>query len=510
MDPKAIKAGIARFLLRNVSRALPNDILENPFSKLIKLPQMMGFDNRAPIGKFSKQPPLYYWHEKNVPTWSPNSREQAACVFTEGCIVLIGGLNGVMLQDINVFNIQKNRWFSVKFTRRDQQPEPRYGHTAVSYRSDIYLYGGYRRYVESFKERDTYGDVYQFWTDSLKWDKLNCNGEFTFRRNHIAMVIGKYMIVHGGINQKSMVLDDIYSFDFKKKYWEEVKITGKKPKPVSHHSWCLVMHPYMLNQHNLDLYKCHIPSKKLENPTIKEMGLYLFGGDWDNNDLWILKVGVPQPYWLKPKTKGVAPSPRYGHSMHFVEFMSWVIIFGGRTPSSIYDNKNTEYIHNDMWLLKTATLEWIKVGMKGQIPKPVYSHNSWVFGSEFIIFGGINDNKLNDNVLNVWELHFARSRELIENDEFERLKEERMEKYEKDLLKYPGSDNSRISIKLSEPMSPILKTNSSNFKKQSNKISFIEDEQKLRRQRIIMEHLDKLENEEYSFLHDSSDNEIDI
>lgn len=52
-----------------------------------------------------------------------------------------------------------------------------------------------------------------------------------------------------------------------------------RPDVVSHHKSCIVMHPYMLNKHNLDLYKCHIPSKKLENPTIKEMGVYIFGGN---------------------------------------------------------------------------------------------------------------------------------------------------------------------------------------------------------------------------------------
>ena len=110
-----------------------------------------------------------------------------------------------------------------------------------------------------------------------------------------------------------------------------------RPDVVSHHKSCIVMHPYMLNKHNLDLYKCHIPSKKLENPTIKEMGVYIFGGNSQWNDIWILKVGIPQPYWIKPKIRGKPPAPRYGHSMHFVEFMNWVIIFGGRTPSETED-----------------------------------------------------------------------------------------------------------------------------------------------------------------------------
>ena len=78
-----------------------------------------------------------------------------------------------MLQDVNVFNIQKGKWFPLKFDKTDAQPEPRYGHTAVVYGPNIYVYGGYRRYVESFKVRETYGDIYSFNTSYLKWEKLN-------------------------------------------------------------------------------------------------------------------------------------------------------------------------------------------------------------------------------------------------------------------------------------------------------------------------------------------------
>ena len=63
MNPNALKAGIARFILRNVTKAFTNSIPDNPFSKIIQLPKMMGFDTRGINSQFSKDPPLYFWHK---------------------------------------------------------------------------------------------------------------------------------------------------------------------------------------------------------------------------------------------------------------------------------------------------------------------------------------------------------------------------------------------------------------------------------------------------------------
>lgn len=76
MDPKALKAGIARFILRSVTTSIPTSIQDNPFTKIIQLPKMMGFDNRIVNKHILKEPPLYFWHKKNIISWSPKSREQ--------------------------------------------------------------------------------------------------------------------------------------------------------------------------------------------------------------------------------------------------------------------------------------------------------------------------------------------------------------------------------------------------------------------------------------------------
>ena len=146
---------------------------------------------------------LDFGNNKQMTTWMPNSREYATCTYVDGSLVLFGGLNSEKMNDITIFDLRSWKWSSINFEIEDYVPETRYGHTAINYNSQIIIYGGYRRYITSFKVRDTYGDIVIFDTDSLKWDRPLCSGISTFRRHHTACIIGRHMIVHGGLDENS-------------------------------------------------------------------------------------------------------------------------------------------------------------------------------------------------------------------------------------------------------------------------------------------------------------------
>lgn len=97
------------------------------------------------------------------------SREYATCTYVDGSLVLFGGLNNEKMNDIAIFDFRYKKWTKLAFPKDQYVPETRYGHTAVRYNSKIIIYGGYRRYIESFKIRDAFGDVAIFCTDSMKW-----------------------------------------------------------------------------------------------------------------------------------------------------------------------------------------------------------------------------------------------------------------------------------------------------------------------------------------------------
>jgi hypothetical protein len=110
---------------------------------------------------------------KNTPieSWAPKSREYSSCTFIDDKLVIFGGLNGDMMNDVNIFSLRRWKWTKVIYEINEYVPEPRYGHSAVQYENYVIVYGGYRRFVTGFKVRDTFGDVCLFNTKTLKWEK---------------------------------------------------------------------------------------------------------------------------------------------------------------------------------------------------------------------------------------------------------------------------------------------------------------------------------------------------
>ena len=243
MEAKELKSGIARYLLARISKNLTKRIKKSPFAKVISLPQMLGYGDLDRQVKFNYDRFIGFWKFKQMTSWMPNSREYATWTYIDGSLVLFGGLNNEKMNDITIFDLRSWKWQTVNFEVEDYVPETRYGHSAVSYNSKVIIYGGYRRYVTSFKVRDTYGDVAFFDTDTMKWDKPLWCGMMTFRRHHVATVIGRHMIVHGGLNENSWTIDSIYSLNLNTFRWLECTTSGTNPGKVSHHKCCVVLYP---------------------------------------------------------------------------------------------------------------------------------------------------------------------------------------------------------------------------------------------------------------------------
>jgi N-acetylneuraminic acid mutarotase len=141
---------------------------------LYRLPEMLGLGETNSNVRFTQSDMIGFFRNVNIDSWAPKSREYSTCTFIDGSLVMFGGLNGTMMNDVNIFDLRAWKWTEVKYTQATKSnsvPEPRYGHSAVAYGSYVVVYGGYRRFISSFKVRDTYGDVSLFNTDTMKWEK---------------------------------------------------------------------------------------------------------------------------------------------------------------------------------------------------------------------------------------------------------------------------------------------------------------------------------------------------
>ncbi len=91
--------------------------------------------------------------------------------------------------------------------------------------------------------------------------------------------------------------------------------------------------------------------------------------------------------------------------------------------------KVNENFMNDLWLLNLENLNWCRVQGMGEVPSPRYFMSGGVYGSRFVIFGGLNSQTYNNSDLYICELDPLLSKQ------YEAEKNRKILDFKKDLIK---------------------------------------------------------------------------
>jgi len=135
-------------------------------------------------------------------------------------IIIFGGYNGGMeaLNDIIVFDILKNTWFSV--TPTGDLPTGRYGHTVCNYGNDkAIVFGGLssnnvRRDLSIMKIDDTKCNADGLISFSIEWKIIKTDPENSLHRSyHTANISENHMYVFGGWHQRHLPNLELWAFD---------------------------------------------------------------------------------------------------------------------------------------------------------------------------------------------------------------------------------------------------------------------------------------------------------
>jgi len=125
-----------------------------------------------------------------------------------------------------------------------------------------------------------------------------------------------------------------------------------------------------------------------------EIGIAVFGGKaspphYLMNDLHFLNTETMQ--WSIPNVEGMPPVGRYYHTATNIG-EGRIVIFGGRTETGE---------SNDVFILDTKKMRWIKPNVSGKPPKKRYQHSAELFDhNKLVIYGGISKmNALQDIVI---------------------------------------------------------------------------------------------------------------
>ncbi|XP_033017320.1 host cell factor 2 [Lacerta agilis] len=312
----------------------------------------------------------------------PRSRHGHRAVAIRELVIIFGGGNEGIADELHVYNTATNQWF-LPAVRGDIPPGCA-AHGFVCDGTRILVFGGmveYGRYSN---------DLYELQASRWLWKKMRPQHPSAGlppcpRLGHSFSLYGNKCYLFGGLANESedtnnnipRYLNDFYELELQHGSgvmgWSIPVTKGMLPSPRESHTAVIY---------------CR---KDSGNPK-----MFIFGGmsGCRLNDLWELDIETMT--WSKPEIKGTLPLPRSLHTANVIG--NKMYIFGGWVPQSTDDNVSSQ---DGEWkctgsfsYLNLDTTEWI--GLIGDcqedknnlLPGPRAGHCAVIVGTRLYIWSG--------------------------------------------------------------------------------------------------------------------------
>lgn len=160
--------------------------------------------------------------------WKPESREGHTTTIFKNTAIIIGGHCSFPFGIGQVYCFDSQSW-----TKQFPLSSARSYHTAILYKSRyIIVFGGMGTYDISRKCRVCYNTINLIDLQTYTCRSLKMTNEDVIegRRSHGCALMGKYMLIFGGMNTKREFMKDFFYLDLKELKWyqKEYKIEGKE------------------------------------------------------------------------------------------------------------------------------------------------------------------------------------------------------------------------------------------------------------------------------------------
>ncbi|XP_041655235.1 host cell factor 1b isoform X2 [Cheilinus undulatus] len=318
---------------------------------------------------------------KRVLGWSgpvPRPRHGHRAVSIKELMVVFGGGNEGIVDELHVYNTATNQWF-IPAVRGDIPP----GCAAYGFVCDgtrLLVFGGMVEYGKYSN------DLYELQASRWEWKRLKAkapkNGPPPCPRlGHSFSLIGNFCYLFGGLandsedpkNNIPRYLNDLYCLELRPGSsvvgWEIPQTSGQPPPPRESHT-------------------AVVASGRGSNRLI------IYGGmsGCRLGDLWVLHIDSMT--WTKPALGGTAPLPRSLHSATTIKNKMYV--FGGWVPLVMDDVKVATHekewkCTNTLACLNLDTMCWETVlmdSLEENVPRARAGHCSVAINSRLFIWSG--------------------------------------------------------------------------------------------------------------------------
>ncbi|XP_030070275.1 host cell factor 2 isoform X2 [Microcaecilia unicolor] len=313
----------------------------------------------------------------------PRSRHGHRAVAIRELMIIFGGGNEGIADELHVYNTATNQWF-LPAVRGDIPPGCA-AHGFVCDGTRILVFGGMVEYGRYNNE------LYELQASRWLWKKLKprppstgsppcprLGHSFTFHGNKCYLFGGLANESEDSNNNVPRYLNDFYELELRPGSgvvgWNIPATKGPLPSPRESHT---------------SVVYCRKDSGKPK--------LYIFGGmcGCRLGDFW--ELDIESMSWSRPEPEGISPLPRSLHTANVIGNKMYVL--GGWIPQALASMESSA--HDNEWkctgsfsYLNLDTMEWISLSPESQddkknsMPRPRAGHCAVAIGTRLYIWSG--------------------------------------------------------------------------------------------------------------------------
>ncbi|XP_065494027.1 leucine-zipper-like transcriptional regulator 1 homolog isoform X1 [Caloenas nicobarica] len=157
---------------------------------------------------------------------APTNRRGHSAVVYQSSMYIYGGYFGIrgISQEFWTFHFDTRKWECVSSPSHSPGPGPRHGHSAVVYRTGMYLFGGLMGLSEQ-------KDFWRWDFVSSSWCSLRTSQGPPPVVGHASIVFKDSMLIFGGGISNSSPQDDLWKYHFHTQTWKKLSSTPKANLP---------------------------------------------------------------------------------------------------------------------------------------------------------------------------------------------------------------------------------------------------------------------------------------
>ncbi|GFS50646.1 host cell factor [Nephila pilipes] len=323
--------------------------------------------------------PILKWKRvNNANGQAPRPRHGHRAVAIKDLMIVFGGGNEGIVDELHVFNTTSNQWF-IPSVKGDVPP----GCAAYGFVCDgtrLLVFGGMVEYGKYSNE------LYELAASKWEWKRLKPRSPKNQpppcpRLGHSFTLIGNKVYLFGGLandsddpkNNIPRYLNDLYTLELRatSMMWDIPHYNGQPPPPRESHT-----------------------AVAYTGKNEKHARLIVYGGmsGCRLGDLWQLDIETMT--WSKPVVQGLSPLPRSLHSATLIGHR--MLVFGGWVPLVMDDNKAVTHekewkCTNTLASLNLETMTWEPLAMDGfedAVPRARAGHCSVAINNRLYIWSG--------------------------------------------------------------------------------------------------------------------------